>query len=144
MGRRHLRYGSLIVLVLALSACALNSEKRHQAVVGSTTIAESLFALQDAEEVLFKAGQLTPEQHQRFNAKLVPLLETGQSLNRVITSWPTGEPAPPELRALVTSLRALSEDVLTMLPDSPAKAAITSKLLLVQESAITVLLLLAS
>lgn len=115
--------------LMIAGACVLHDHGRHQAVIGSTLLYESLAAIQDTEQTLFEAQQLSADQHRAFNARLVPVLQTGRDVNAVIVAWPTNQPAPVELLTLVTQIRALTEDLVTLLPEGAAKSLLAGKVL---------------
>jgi len=99
----------LALLGPLLAGCGPN--RRHQLAVTSQVVAQSLFAIQDAEEALYVAQRVTPAQHQRFNQKLVPALELGQAFNQAVRTWDPGSPVPTQLTQLKAAMLALAAEL---------------------------------
>lgn len=106
-----MRRACVILALLAPLLAGCGPNRRHQLAVTSQVVAQSLFALQDAEEALFLAQRVTPAQHQRFNQKLVPALELGQAFNQTVRTWDPGTPVPAQLTQLKAALLALAGEL---------------------------------
>lgn len=106
---------------------------RQTAVRADTAIYTTLAGYQDVQDSLYKAGQIPDAAYKDLNAKLVVALRTGQQINRTIRAWEPNTEAPPELKALIAELNALSEAVVKSLPDGNVKSQLQSRLLLVQQ-----------
>jgi hypothetical protein len=133
----------LVLVGLLVVGCALSGTPRHQATVGAVTLYESLAAIQDGADTLHAAHVLTDAQHQTVARELVPVLRAGQAATTALRTWPSGQPAPAELRALVEALGTFAERVGDLLPDSPAKATILGLLVEAQQVALTIVMLTA-
>lgn len=112
---RNSLIAAIVACALVLSGCALKGTPRHKAVQGAETLAYSLFAVQDAELALFKAGQVSLDQHRAFQGPLIKALKAGEALNIAILLWPQEDPVPPaEVRAAVTAVRELTDTILDL------------------------------
>jgi uncharacterized membrane protein YbaN (DUF454 family) len=94
--------------------------------VASQTVAASLFAAQDAEEMAFATRRcLTPPQpgcitlaaHQRFNTHLVNALTMGKAFNQAVRTWDHDRPMPEELAKLKAALLALTAELAASYPE---------------------------
>jgi hypothetical protein len=85
-------------------------------VVASQTVATSLFAIQDAEEVAYRAGKLTPAQHMKFNQTMVVALTMGRDFNTAVKNWKPGMPPPAQLPKLREMLLQLSGPLISTFP----------------------------
>lgn len=104
-----------LVVLLALVSCSSNP--RHNYTVASTSVASSLFAVQDAEEVAFRAGKLTPAQHMTFNQTMLAALMVGREFNAAVMAWKPGETPPQQLPRLKALLLQLSTEIIATFPD---------------------------
>jgi hypothetical protein len=130
-----------LLVGLLVAGCALTGTPRHQATVGAVALYESLAAIQDGADTLHAAQVLTDAQHQAIARELVPVLKAGKAATTALRTWPTGQPAPAELRTLVEALGTFAERLGELLPDSPGKAVIMTYLVEAQQVALTVLTL---
>lgn len=130
----------VLVLILAGGAvgCALK-DARHQAVVGSSVLYTAISGVDDSELALSQAGAITSSQHAQLNPKVLTLLRAGKAANAAIIVWRPGEPTPAALQAAVTELGKVATAVIDILPDSPAKASLQTKILLAQHAALLLL-----
>ena len=114
--------GALIVaLAMLMSACGgklIQTDPRHKAAVAVQAVAESLFAVQDAEGVLYAFCTISQDQHRAINRQLVKALTLTQSAAKVVIVWHPGLPAPAELAQLLPALQALTGDIVTQLPQA--------------------------
>lgn len=145
--RRHeMLFGSLaafgMVTAFLSGACA-NATLRHQAVIADTAIYESLAAFQDAEETLYKAKLLSPEQHQAINVQLVKALRAGKALNSSIRAWQPGERPPVDLAQAAQAVKDTTAAIIAALPDGATKSALLTKIWTVEQAIVTVLLTMA-
>jgi hypothetical protein len=130
-----------VIVGLLVVGCALSGSSRHQATVGAVTLYESLAAIQDGADTLHTAAVLTDAQHRAVARELVPVLQAGKAATTALRTWPSGQPAPGELRDLVAALGTFAERLGDFLPDSPGKATILGLLVAAQQVALTVLML---
>lgn len=137
------RSGILLVLLAAgtLTACgAASSENaRHTAVVVDTTVAESLFAIQDIERAVFNAGTVDAAWHREFNKRLLPLLEAGQKFNRLVRAWDPSQPMPKEIRAMIPQFKTLLDHVVSTLAAGDAKSRLLEKIAIAQAAVLAAL-----
>lgn len=123
------------------SACATGAEQsaRHTAVQVDTTVATSLFALQDVEKAVYGAGLVAQPWHQEFNKRLVPLLESGLKFNRLIRAWDPAQPMPKEIRELIPQFKTLLDHVVGTLTNGEAKAKLLDKIAIAQAAILAAL-----
>jgi len=141
--RIHTRVGwalSCMSIATLMTACAISAGQRHQLAVSSQTVASALFAVQDAETVLYSSGKLTPAQHQQFNQELVTALTLGRSFNAEVRAWQPGQPAPGVALRLKASLLKLSTELMATWK-AEDRAAVQLTITLAYDAVVAVLLL---
>jgi len=141
--RIHTRVGwalSCMSIATLMTACAISAGQRHQLAVSSQTVASALFAVQDAETVLYSSGKLTPAQHQQFNQELVTALTLGRSFNAEVRAWQPGQPAPDVALRLKASLLKLSTELMATWK-AEDRAAVQLTITLAYDAVVAVLLL---
>lgn len=125
----------ILIMALALSACALTGTARHRAVVVDTGLYTAIAAVDDVEMSLSTSGAITPAQHKALNPKILAMLKTGQAANRAIQVWPQGTPAPKELAAAVVELGKVADAVVATLPDGATKSKLQTAVMNAQKIA---------
>jgi hypothetical protein len=126
----------LVACVLVLSACA----QKRVATIANVAIFESLTTLQTTANALHETGQLSDTQRLALGEKLLPALRLGREIAQTTLAIPAGSPAPPELRALITAVNGLLDEVVALWADSPGKAAIVTQIAQVQRLVVNLLL----
>lgn len=129
--------GSMVFSV-ACGATAAQSA-RHVAVQVDTTVATSLFAIQDVEKSVYASGLVDAAWHQEFNKRLVPLLESGQKFNRLVRAWNPEQPMPKEVREMIPRFKALLDHVVETLADGATKAKLLDKIAIAQAAILAAL-----
>jgi hypothetical protein len=100
-----------IVLGLGMWLPACSPKQMQVARGADVGVYTALAAVQDAENALYAAGQITQPQHQAINKKLVPALQAGRDFNHVMMTWKPGMPAPAELVPITQRLGDLTRDL---------------------------------
>jgi len=104
-----------LLLVVLVAGCSQNP--RHNYAVASTTVATSLFAIQDAEEAAYRAARLTPAQHMVFNQTMLAALKVGREFNTAVLAWKPGETPPQQLPRLRELMLKLSTEIIATFPE---------------------------
>jgi hypothetical protein len=106
------RRALVLVLVLSVASTAASCPRpRHTTVVSLQALATSLGAVQDSERILWGSGKVAPEQHRAFGVAMAKVWIALNDAVTIVEAWQPGQPVPPQLRALVVSIRALMSDV---------------------------------
>jgi hypothetical protein len=134
--------GAFVALYLTAGTAACAPKTRHVLVTADTAIYETLKAISNTEITLSTAGVLSPAQSKAINQKLLPVVRTGKELNDVLGAWTGGTPMPSQIPRLVKEIADLLDQVLAVLPDSPAKAAMLEAITRAQQAALGLLLIM--
>lgn len=134
--------GIAALVIAASTACALKN--RHIAVVGNVAVYESLATIQDTADTLVQTKAITQEQRKEIAKYLLPALETGRAIAKLTASWPADKPAPAELQTLTNQLKEFVDKILAVWPDSPAKAAIATRVAQAQQVTLALVMIFAS
>jgi hypothetical protein len=106
------------VALLSLAATCQHGTPRHDTVLNLETLVSTLGGLQTGEHALYNAHTvpaLTPERHQAINAKLETIWTAIEDARKVVLAWRPGQPIPPQLGALLASVKALLTDASTVI-----------------------------
>jgi len=129
-----------LVLAFLVSNCAASRSQYHTATVAATSIHDAIAAMQDSADALHEAGLVNDAQYVEINRRLMPLLETGDSMTVAILNWPAGEPVPDGLRAIIMQVDVLTRAVLDVLPQGIAQSTLLERVIAVQRLVVQVLL----
>jgi hypothetical protein len=125
----------LIVGLLGLAAFSLTGcgpKQYHTAVVANTSIAEAIFALQDAEIAAHNDGLADETRHTIYKAQILRLLLAGDDLTVAVQHWDPKMPPPANVAVAVVDVSKLLADVQVISPraaDLIQKASFVLKLL---------------
>lgn len=134
--------GAFLAVYLLAGSVACAPKTKHVLVTADTAIYETLKAISDTEITLSNAGVISADQSRRINQKLLPVVRTGRALNDVLGAWNGALPLPAEIPRLVKEIADLLEQVLLVLPDSPAKAVMLESITRAQQAALGLLLIM--
>lgn len=126
----------IVLFALTLSACA--GSARHIAVVADQTIAQSVFAIDDAEFEACKAKVLSEAKCAQLNPIIKQALLDVKALTAAIQQTPKDAPLPKSLPALLTSLNQIN-DVVAALGDGPQFAGLSAKVRAANQKVIALL-----
>lgn len=125
-----------ICLVIALVGCAALGGPRHIASVTSVTAHSIASTIQDTENLLVcdrpgapQAPLCVPlETHHRIAALLEQAFKLDGDLAKVIRATPLEGPTPAEVGELTAQITKLINDILALIPKSPAKDQLITNL----------------
>lgn len=116
----------LLLVVLLSSACAVTTKAKLQQT--DLSVYSSLSLIQTTEKGIFTTGALcgtvpciNEAAHQRFSGYLVTALKAGQAFHLTVLAWQEGQPVPVDIQQLSTAIRAMSDVVKTLIPESPQR-----------------------
>jgi hypothetical protein len=118
----HLVVGLCLV---ALVGCAPSFKAKLQQ--ADRSVQGALYALDQTEDELFKAGQVTPEWHKAFSKHMVTALTAGQTFHRSVMTYKPGQAIPMDVVTLAAALQSAA-DLVRSLPSSETKAKIAAML----------------
>lgn len=101
----------LLVCVLTGAAPACGPKTYHNAVVANTSIADAIFALQDAEIAAHNAGLITAEKHAAYKKQIGLLLYAGDDLTVALKAWDPSKPAPANVGVAIGNVQKLLDDL---------------------------------
>lgn len=125
----------LIAALLGLAALSMpgcGPKQHHVAVVANTSIAEAIFALQDAEIAAHQDGLVDDTRHVLYKAQILRLLLAGDDLTIAVRNWDPHMPPPANVAVALVDVSKLLADVQVISPraqDLIAKASFVLKLL---------------
>lgn len=134
--------GAFVALYLLAGSVACAPKTKHVLVTADAAIYETLKEISDTEIALSSAGVLSPDQSKKINQTLLPVVRTGKELNDVLGAWNGSTPMPSQIPRLVKEIAELLNQVLAVLPDSPAKAAMLESISRAQQAALGLLLIM--
>jgi hypothetical protein len=104
----------------AFAASACGPKQYHTAVVANTSIAQAIFAVQDAETAAHNAGLITTEKHAAYKAQILTLLEAGDDLTLALKDWNPSLPVPANVGAAMGNVQRLLTDLQLNSPQATA------------------------
>jgi hypothetical protein len=115
----------LVALSVGLVGCAPSFKAKLQQV--DRSVQGALYTLDQTENELFKAGQVTPAWHKQFSGYMVTALTTGQTFHRSVMTYKPGQKIPIDVIQLAAALRSAA-DLVGQLPPSDVKSKIAAVL----------------
>jgi hypothetical protein len=111
----------VVSIVLAgWTASACGPKQYHTAVVANTSIAQAIFAVQDAEIAAHTAGFITADQHAVYKAQILTLLLAGDDLTLALKDWNPSLPVPANVGAAMGNVQRLLTDLQLNSPQATA------------------------
>jgi hypothetical protein len=101
----------LLALTLAGSITACGPKQYHALTVGTLSVSQALFDVQDAENAAFAGHLITPENHAKHKAQILTLLMAGDDLTMALRAWEPSQPIPANIGAAIASLQLLLSDL---------------------------------
>lgn len=83
----------------------------HGAVVANTTLAQSIFALQDAEIAAHNAKLIPDDKHVVYKKQILALLVVGDDLTLALKAWDQAQPAPANVSLALSQVSKLLGDL---------------------------------
>lgn len=110
----------LALLIVGASVSACGAKQYHTAVVANTSIAQSIFALQDAEIAAHNAKLVTDAKHAEYKKQILKLLQAGDGLTVALQHWKAGEPTPANVGQAISDVAELLSDLKVVSPQASA------------------------
>lgn len=108
----------LMLCLVAASGCG--AKQYHTAVVANTSIAQAIFAAQDAEIAAHNAKLVTDEKHVVYKAEILKLLVAGDDLTLALKGWDPSQPVPANVGIAIGSVQRLLTDLQLNSPQATA------------------------
>lgn len=131
----------LIYLLPLLFVLGCGDKTRHVVVAADSALFEVLNAVHGTEQIALcgqpscagvvtapTAPGWTDAKSQAFNLKLLPAVEGGRQLNRVLAAIKPGDPLPPQVQQIITSVIDALAAVTADFPDGTTKTALLANL----------------
>ncbi len=100
---------ALVLCLAASSACG--AKQYHTAVVANTSLAQAIFAVQDAEIAAHNAKLITDEKHAGYKLAILKLLEAGDDLTLALKDWQPSQPVPQNVVIAIGHVQGLLSDL---------------------------------
>lgn len=92
----------------------------HSAVVANTSIAQAIFAVQDAEIAAHTAKLIPDEKHVAYKGQILKLLQAGDDLTLALKDWDPSKPVPANVGVAIGHVQALLTDLQLNSPQATA------------------------
>jgi len=125
VGTRRLSAAFVILIVALAVGCAQSFQAKLQQ--ADRSVQGALYTLDQTEDALYKAGQVTPEWHKQFSKQMVTALTVGQTFHRSVATYTPGQPIPVDVIQLAGALQSAA-DLVRTLPPSEAKSKLAAVL----------------
>lgn len=109
---------ALTLCLVMFSACG--PKQYHTAVVANTSLAQAIFAVQDAEIAAHNAKLITDERHAAYKADILKLLEAGDALTLALKDWQPSQPVPQNVVLAIGRVQGLLNDLELNSPQATA------------------------
>lgn len=109
----------VVGLVASSSAC---DKARHIAVTVDATVAQAVFAVDDAEWNAWKSGAISDERHVALNPKIKAALESVKTATAAVRAMKADGQVPGSLVTLIEEMRAVQTIVLGLPPSDLTRA----------------------
>lgn len=108
----------LVLCLVSLSGCG--PKQYHTAVVANTSIAQAIFAMQDAEIAAHNAKLITDQKHAAYKGQILTLLQAGDDLTLALKDWDPAKPVPANVGLAIGHVQGLLTDLQLNSPQATA------------------------